>query len=236
MIESDPLQLCPSDSNLVQRYILAVLYFQMNGDAWSSCGQSSNSCEGDFFLSNSSECQWGGIQCNSSGEIEHIILDENKLSGSLPREVGFLFSLKTLKLDGNKNISGSFPTTFGQLSMLETLDVDDNMITGSLPSEIFSIQTLQVLDVDTNRMSGTIPSEIGKLTNLFYLQLNDNSFTGALPTELATIPSLDYLSMYQNGFSSIPPAFANQDIIIYGDCLACGTCDNCCAACFANDQ
>jgi hypothetical protein len=73
IIYTDALQVCPEDSNVLQRYILAILYFSTNGDAWNECTQARETiCTGEPFLSGTNECQWGGISCDSQGQVTKI--------------------------------------------------------------------------------------------------------------------------------------------------------------------
>jgi len=80
--EDDRAQLCPEDDNLTQRYVAAVLYYSTEGDGWTECFEGDRDCgEGvsyyggkEAFLSEDSECDWAGLTCNRSGELERIEL------------------------------------------------------------------------------------------------------------------------------------------------------------------
>jgi len=80
--EDDRAQLCPDDDNLTQRYVAAVLYYSTEGDGWTECFEGDRDCgEGvsyyggkEAFLSEDSECDWAGLTCNRSGELERIEL------------------------------------------------------------------------------------------------------------------------------------------------------------------
>lgn len=117
--EDDRAQLCPDDDNLIQRYVAAVLYYSTEGDGWTECFEGDRDCgEGvsyyggkDAFLSEDSECDWAGLTCNRSGELERIELYDNNLGGTIPSELG-------------------------ALSTIDTIELQENAITGSMPSEI----------------------------------------------------------------------------------------------------
>jgi hypothetical protein len=89
IIGQDPLQLCPQDASLIQRYIMAVFYYSTRGDRWRRCsaaedltseesiqeanemcgisvpdGRGSNAWLGPF-----PECTWGGVGCDGDGNI-----------------------------------------------------------------------------------------------------------------------------------------------------------------------
>lgn len=80
--EDDKAQLCPDDDNLTQRYIAAVLYYSTEGAGWAECFEGDRDCgKGiskyggkEAFLSEDSECDWAGLTCNRSGQLERIEL------------------------------------------------------------------------------------------------------------------------------------------------------------------
>jgi len=100
--ESYPSDLTSENSyRIIQRYVLATLFFALNGDTnWKSTGD---------WLSEKHECNWFGISCSMEGDlnpggsggvggndqsiITGIALNGNGLSGSLPPEIGFFDNL-----------------------------------------------------------------------------------------------------------------------------------------------
>lgn len=71
---------CPNA--LIQRYILAVIYFSTNGNEWFQCSASSNAqddCGMEYpfvskqrFLNSGSECNWAGIDCNDAQCVTRV--------------------------------------------------------------------------------------------------------------------------------------------------------------------
>lgn len=73
LLNDDGLRLCPNEEKILQRWVLAVIYFSTNGDAWFRC--SGNQAAQDLcgfeepfpgrqrFLSAVNECEWAGISC-----------------------------------------------------------------------------------------------------------------------------------------------------------------------------
>jgi hypothetical protein len=62
------LFVCPGDKQIVlERYILAVLYFATNGDGWDKCNRIKECTEtgAQSYLSKASVCEWFGIECNN---------------------------------------------------------------------------------------------------------------------------------------------------------------------------
>lgn len=108
---NDKRSLCPDDSSLHQRYILAVLYFITDGDNWIKCRRDGLApCIGQNFLGEASECEWGGITCSEAGQVIRINLDETNLrGGTLPIELSFLDLLVEVDLDSNA-IGGTLPS------------------------------------------------------------------------------------------------------------------------------
>ena len=75
LTEEDALKLCPNDPSFMQRYILAVFYYYTTGDKWAKCRQDGLApCDGQNFLSGSSECEWGGVTCNKSQQVQKLNL------------------------------------------------------------------------------------------------------------------------------------------------------------------
>jgi len=71
-----------------------------------------------------------------------VSLYNNKLTGSLPTEVGELVGLTALEL-GTNQLSGMVPNQIGQLKSLKTLLLDNNNLTGTVPAGVCSITGLQ---------------------------------------------------------------------------------------------
>jgi hypothetical protein len=108
-----------STDELLERFIMALLYFSMGGENWyDSFG----------FLLGSPVCMWmneyedgtfdGGVRCDPM--VVEMKLDDNNLQGQLPTELGLLSNLQVLYL-GNNQIYGLFPTELGRLTSLEQL-------------------------------------------------------------------------------------------------------------------
>ena len=138
-------------------------------------------------------------------ELSSLILNGNRLSGSIPPEVGSLTNLEILDLDGNR-LSGSIPLELGSLTKLERLDLKGNQLTGSIPWEhLLKLTNLTGLNLEGNQLTGSIPSELGSLTNLERLELGGNRLTGSIPPELGSLTNLVDFRLQGNQLSgSIP--------------------------------
>jgi hypothetical protein len=240
IISQDPLQLCPGDANLSQRYALVVLYFFTNGDAWKRCRRDGSvSCSGNNFLSGYHECSWGGITCDAQRNILRINLDENNMRGTIPSELQNLEYLMELDLDSNSLI-GHFPDWVGHMRHLEMLDLDKNILSGPLPDSLYESTSLEFIDIDRNILSGYISTKIGQMKQLIFFQVDFNQFIGTIPSELGSIPSLKYLSVFGNGFDEslgIPAEICElEDIKIYSNCEMCTKVGDCCDVCLPDPE
>lgn len=195
LVYVDSMYLCPGDPYLIQRYVLAVLYYATNGhQGWFTCSRvgdvAANGCPQTTkrFLSIYHECTWAGIGCNGNNFVTRLAFEDNGLSGSIPSEVGALSSLKTLRLERGK-LSGSLPATLGDLANLEKLDLDYNNLWGTLPSTFQHLTNLKLVDLNSNDLSGSIDVLAG-LPNLFFIQLQSNYFSGTVSEAFGSLSQL----------------------------------------------
>jgi len=212
---------CYNDPKIIQRYIMALTYFSTGGEGWTNCGQNAttSACDtseckqtGRFrWLSDSSECDWCGANCNVTNQcITAIDLDSINQTGVIPYELQNLTILETLAFQRG-NIKGTIPATLGNLKELKDLDLNFNNITGTIPDSIYSDETLEQLDLNDNNLEGTISPKIGNLPNLFFLQLgNDspsgkNNFIGSIPSEVGTLTKMLVFTANDNSFSGSLP-------------------------------
>ena len=133
----------------------------------------------------------------------------DRLTGSMPPELGNLSNLQVLYLSNNQ-LTGSIPPELGNLSNLRDLHLRENQLTGSIPSELGNLSNLQELYLSNNQLTGSIPSELGNLSNLRGLYLYDNQLTGSIPPELGNLSNLRDLYLSNNQLTgSIPPELGN---------------------------
>lgn len=107
IILEDIRLLCPSDTKLVQRWVMAVMYFSTGGPNWLQCSREDIGCGAlaPFvnqlpFLSPASECEWAGLSCNFDACVTEIEFEENNLVGTIPTELGLLNDLVRPMLRG----------------------------------------------------------------------------------------------------------------------------------------
>lgn len=163
LVHDDDRRIEPDDPNVLQRYVLATLFFATNGPKWH---------HGTLhWLSRLHECHWfkkvykgklGVKQCNDDMKVTALFLAENNLLGSLPAEIGLLEQLSYLDLQNN-HISGSIPPLMGRMQRLEYLALSSNEITGNLPESISTLRLLEELLLHHNHMAGNVPRSICQL-------------------------------------------------------------------------
>ena len=153
-----------SGYELLQRYVLRVLYESTNGKKWY------NSAPFIWFGA-SSVCQWQTkyrLYCNGNGQqVDRIVLGDDNLQGEIPDELG-------------------------QLTALTRLELDRNQLTGTIPSQLGKLTALTYLSLSYNDLTGTIPSQLGQLTALTKLYLRYNNLTGQVPSEFCAAPFPDW--------------------------------------------
>ncbi|XP_040987488.1 receptor like protein 21-like isoform X11 [Juglans microcarpa x Juglans regia] len=141
---------------------------------------------------------YGSIPCELSmtGTLD---LSHNLFTGSLPFCLN-LPKLEHLYLQGNK-FTGSIPKVLFNSSSLLTLDIGDNNFTGSISVEIKQLQSLKVLLLSSNHFTGIIPNQLCLLRMISIMDLSKNAFSGTIPQCLHDIyfgktaaPSVDYFS------------------------------------------
>ena len=147
---------------------------------------------------------WEGVTIEN-GRVVELALDDFRLTGAVPAEIGRLTSLRELWL--NSNQLTSLPVEIGQLTSLERLYLKCNELT-SLPAEIGQLTSLEVLYLKCNELT-SLPAEIGQLTSLEVLNLEGNELT-SLPAEIGQLTSLLQLDLRGNQLTSVPAAIRDH--------------------------
>ena len=231
MVNTDPMQVCPQDQNLIQRYVMAVFYFSTRGNRWTEC--SSPPLTTDFnspealaaeaaanaactlqvagvnassnaWLTGGSECEWGGLGCDADNFVTRIEFEQNGIAGTLPYELERLQSLTNLILEEGI-LTGTIPSRLGQIRSLEQIDLNFNLLQGPIPEELYGLSNLRVMDLNDNELTGTISSSISDLTQMSFFQIENNGFTGTVPTTFGQLTSLEVATLDNNQLSGTMP-------------------------------
>ena len=139
---------------------LGMLYRATNGPDWT---QNTN------WLTDAPLEEWHGVTVGLYGQVVILNLNNNNLGGSIPMDVGQLWSLDELNL-GSNQISGEIPATIGKLEYLGKLNLSDNQLSGEIPAELGYLANLRGLFLQDNEsLSGPLPDSF---TNLELQTLN----------------------------------------------------------------
>ena len=158
--------------------------------------------------------------------MELLILDNKKLSGSLPENfIGQLNQLRSLYLQQNL-LTGSFPADVGELKYLYELLISDNKLSGVIPTELGNCLVLEYLDMARNSFQGNIPLSFRFLRGVQILDLSHNNLSGIIPKELQNLSALLSLNLSFNYLEGEVPSggvFKNvSGISIMGNKKLCG--------------
>ncbi|KAJ7970127.1 putative Leucine-rich receptor-like kinase family protein [Quillaja saponaria] len=141
--------------------------------------------------------------------LEHLKLEFSELRDGIPKSVGNLCELRTLRMDYN-NLSGKFEEFIGNLSgcsqnSLEVLSLLGNQLSGTFYDNITRFSSLKELYVARNQLNGTFfETSSAPISILNILDLSKNSLEGSLPNLSSSFPSLTELYLVGNQFTGNP--------------------------------
>eukprot|EP00980_Cylindrotheca_fusiformis_P000407 scaffold101_cov123-Cylindrotheca_fusiformis.AAC.10 len=133
---------------LLERYIMAVIYFAMGGG--------SEALQNEYgFLGEDTVCDWRsrffhGVWCNINNRVEKIDLGTSTYKNKMA-------------------VGGILLMRFSDLLPPFIVDVE---LLGTLPTEIALLEQLQYLQIEGIRERADVPSELGRLSSLKTLMLS----------------------------------------------------------------
>ena len=119
--------------------------------------------------------EWEGVTLGGSPSRVHRLILPGYGSG-IPRD----------------KLTGTLPPELGGLDELRVLDLSNNYLSGSIPPELGSLTKLVWLILIDTYLSGSIPPELDNLRTLY---LSGNRFTGCIPMALWSIEDEDLGSL-----------------------------------------
>ena len=149
--------------------------------------------------------RWEGVTW-SDGRVTELKLDDEGLSGQLPRLEG-LTSLRTVNLSHNQ-LTGPIPEKlFEGLTSLEYVELNFNQVTGQIPEKLFKgMDGLRTVHMYSNQLTGPIPEKLFEgLTSLQYVWLGSNQLLGPIPEKLFQGLSLGEVDLSYNQISGPIP-------------------------------
>ncbi|XP_059460964.1 receptor-like protein EIX1 [Corylus avellana] len=123
------------------------------------------------FLGNFCNLQLLSLFMNNLGGGVHEVLGNS--SACISKNLEFL------DLGGNR-LSGTLPDELGKYQKLSVLFLDGNLLSGPIPMSIGNLSSLRTLFVSSNQLNGTIPESLGHLSNLEQFSISDNLFEGSV--------------------------------------------------------
>ncbi|KAJ6824357.1 putative LRR receptor-like serine/threonine-protein kinase [Iris pallida] len=125
--------------------------------------------------------------------LTNLSLLGNRISGTIPEELGNMITLKSLVLQDNE-MEGPIPASLNNLINLERLFLSGNNFSGELP-DLGSLKNMTVFRIDGNPVSGKIPSFIGNWTQLQRLDMQGTSLEGPFPPTFQNLSSITQLTV-----------------------------------------
>ena len=183
---------CATQDSQEDRAVLAEFYNATNGANWE---------DKSSWLSDRPFREWHGVTNDANGRVTGLHLWENKLSGSIPPELGNLSELTYLIL-GNNQLTGSIPSQLANLSNLRAVYLGGNRLTGCIPA---ALQGMEFNDFDDVGLPFCAPQSpgapsVGMVATTTMVRINSSISVTATFSEPV------------NGFTASDVTVANGDI------------------------
>ncbi|PQM41683.1 LRR receptor-like serine/threonine-protein kinase FLS2 [Prunus yedoensis var. nudiflora] len=164
------------------------------------------------FVSKTTACS--GSCPIKSVKLENITLQGNKLTGHIPKELGFLPKLRKLYLGENNLTVGETSSSLGNISTLQALNLVECGLTGSLPMDLCHYwPTIEFISFSYNKFTGQLPSRIDRCRELAVLSLSYNKLVGSIPQEIGSLQKLKVLYLGSNSLTgTIPPTVGSNSL------------------------
>lgn len=155
------------------------------------------------------------LNISQLGGLQHLNLQGNHLSGSIPTGWCSLTNLQYVMLQNNAGLSGTIPACIASWSNLIQLNIQNTNMEGTIPAFIFeSFRNLQGLYLAGSRFSGQIPDMFDRLPFLQNVAFNGDgsrggaSYSGTFPTTLFQVQTLLTVSIQYTAITGPVPDFS----------------------------
>ena len=131
----------------MDRAALIALYQATGGPGW---------MDHSNWASEAPLRQWYGVTINADGRVTELSLQENRLTGELPAELGDLSELTNLRLWSNE-LGGEIPPELARLTDLEQFAVGGNRLYGTVPEWLADFRNLHECTFPPTGSPGSCP-------------------------------------------------------------------------------
>eukprot|EP00026_Physarum_polycephalum_P014135 Phypoly_transcript_14613.p1 GENE.Phypoly_transcript_14613~~Phypoly_transcript_14613.p1 ORF type:complete len:217 (+),score=28.18 Phypoly_transcript_14613:312-962(+) len=108
-------------------------------------------------------CTWWGVSCSTSGSTFNLSLIGNGLTGTIPNSLGQLgTSITSLLLDENR-LEGTIPASLTNLTKLTQFDISQNNLTGTVPTGFGNLTGLHLFWISDNLLTGYLPDDLAPI-------------------------------------------------------------------------
>nr|XP_024935204.2 receptor-like protein 47 [Ziziphus jujuba var. spinosa] len=129
----------------------------------------------------------------------YIDLSSNKLTSSIPTDIGKNLWFTTFFSLSNNSLTGIIPESLCNASYLQVLDLARNNLSGRIPACVPQMsERLGVLNLRKNNFNGTIPDAFPVNCALETLDLSENLIEGKVPEKLVNCKKLEVLNLGNN--------------------------------------
>ncbi|KAI9075672.1 hypothetical protein K1719_042369 [Acacia pycnantha] len=128
-------------------------------------------------------CGFTGVECwhPDENKVLNLKLSNMGLKGQFPRAIQNCSSLTGLDLSINK-LSGTIPADIGNiLGYVTDLDLSSNDFSGTIPVGLANCSYVNSLKLDQNHLTGQIPGQFSTLSRLKIFNVTNNLLTGQIP-------------------------------------------------------
>uniref|UniRef100_A0A6B2L0C1 L domain-like protein n=1 Tax=Arcella intermedia TaxID=1963864 RepID=A0A6B2L0C1_9EUKA len=149
-----------------------------------------------------------GCGCKDLAVIQFVRND--KISGTLPPQIGLLKRLSHLVFHGN-GISGTIPMEYGFTE--NRFDEDYQWCIHTPPNYNNNVTSLDTITISSQPgIIGTIPPELFQLP-ISVIELSENSLKGSVPVESIVSPTIRYIYLQNNQIGGTIPYYNGTHII-----------------------
>ncbi|XP_048336118.2 uncharacterized protein At4g06744 [Ziziphus jujuba] len=111
----------------------------------------------------------------------YLTFANNMFTGPIPKSIRGASETLIEVLFLNNRLSGCLPMEIGYLKKATLFDASNNQLTGPIPRSFACLAKIELLNFNNNKLFGAVPEDVCKLPNLEKLSLANNYFTQVGP-------------------------------------------------------